>query len=355
MSLDRRYVAALLISALVCGGAAPATTQPILTLTAVDQPLEMNRAAAPLSDWLKAFAEPPEKFTYTRQLRDIEEGYRLDRIIFPSPFKSPVPQNNIVPAEIYLPVTQQPGKIPAAVVLDILHGDGAIARSLAISLAGHGVAAMYFPMAYYGPRRSSSSGTLRILGDDPGRSVDALRQTVMDIRRAKVILASQPEIDPNQIGITGVSLGGIVTALAAGVDGTFNRVAPILAGGDLAGLTFKSPEARHVRAELEAKQIDQQTLETIFAPVEPLNFAARIDPAKCLMINALNDEVIPRVFTDRLAAAIGNPTVLWLPAGHYSTIFFLATVQRTAASFLLGNRVDRLLYGSFTPPPAPSR
>ena len=177
----------------------------------------------------------------------------------------------------------------------------------------------------------------------------------MDIRRAKAILASQPEIDPHQLGITGVSLGGIVTALAAGVDGTFDRVVPILAGGDIAALTFSTRETRRMRGKLEAKGIDQKQLEAKFAPVEPLTFARRIDPAKCLMINAANDEVIPRLLTEKLAGAIGAPTLLWLPAGHYSAILYMPTIQNTTASFLLGNKVDRLQYGYFTSPAGQSR
>ena len=38
----------------------------------------------------------------------------------------------------------------------------------------------------------------------------------MDIRRAKAVLATRPEIDAAHIGITGISWGGYLTCLVAG-------------------------------------------------------------------------------------------------------------------------------------------
>src|SRR6185437_14868057 len=113
----------------------------------------------------------------------------------------------------------------------------------------------------------------------------------------KAILASRTEIDAAHISITGISLGGIMTSLAAGVDGTFDRVVPILAGGDLARLIFHAPEMRRLRAELIARGVTPEQLEKVLACVEPLHFASRIDPRRCLMINASTDEVIPRLAT----------------------------------------------------------
>ena len=42
-----------------------------------------------------------------------------------------------------------------------------------------------------------------------------MHQAEQDIRRTVDLLASRPEIDPQRIGITGISLGGIVAATVA--------------------------------------------------------------------------------------------------------------------------------------------
>jgi dienelactone hydrolase len=327
-------------------------TQPVGHGVAQDVPLDLSGTGGQTREWLAAFDVPAGIFDYTIELRDHEEERTFYRVVFPSAFKSPWSQNNIVPCELYVPA-HATGRIPAAIVLDILDGSAVLARGLARGLADHGVAALYMPMACYNQRRPPGNAQAEYVATDPARAVESWRQTVMDIRRAKAVLASRLDIDPQHLGITGISLGGIVTSLAAGVDGTFDRVVPILAGGNLAHLTFTVREVRHMRQTLQDVGVDEQRLHKIMAPVEPLNFASRIDPKRCLMINALQDEVIPRTATDALIHAIGKPQVLWTQAGHYSAVLFLPSIRATAARFICGKSVSELAinehHGAKTP------
>jgi cephalosporin-C deacetylase-like acetyl esterase len=316
-------------------------TTPVETFAAADVALRLHGATGEAAQWLKMFDLPPHHFDYTMQLIEDDEFIQVYRLVYASPFKSPFPQNNIVPAEYYVPKNHA-GKIPAAIVLDILYGNSVVPRGLARGLAAQGVAALYMPMAYYNSRRPAGDAHIRWLDEDPARAIEPPRQTVMDIRRAKAILAMREEVDPTRIGITGVSLGGIMTSLAAGIDGSFYRVVPILAGGDLADIIFHAPETRREREKLVARGIDQEKLEPVMGPVEPLNFASRIDPRTCLMINASRDEVIPKNCTMELWNAIGKPTLLWLPSGHYTAAWYLPTVKQTAIDFLKGLQVKRL-------------
>jgi dienelactone hydrolase len=320
------------------------TTQPsgpTEKFDATDEPLDLRGATGDLAKWLKPFAVEPQKFSYTQQLLDEDENVRVYRLTFPSPFVSPWPMNNVVPAELYVPKSAK-GKLPATIVLDIMDGSAILPRGLAHGMAENGVAALYVPMAYYGERRPKSDPHLKAFMDDPVRTLDALRQTVMDIRRAKAILAGRVEVDSKHVGITGISLGGIMTSLAAGVDGGFDRVVPILAGGDLAAMVFHARETRSIRAKLEEKGVSKEQLETMLAPVEPLNFASRIDTGRCLMINAAQDEVIPRDCTDALNKAIRSPQILWAPAGHYSSILFLPAIRQTVVRFMTGQKVEKI-------------
>ena len=50
-----------------------------------------------------------------------------------------------------------------------------------------------------------------------------MRQGICDIRRAAAWLAGRPEVDPAKLGVTGISLGGITSALASAVDPAINR------------------------------------------------------------------------------------------------------------------------------------
>ena len=227
-------------------------------------------------------------------------------------------------------------------MLDILDGSAILPRGMARGLAEQGVVAVYVPMPCYGERKPPGNAHLLLYQKEPQRTLDNIRQTVMDVRRAKAVLAARPEVDPQRIGITGVSLGGIMTSLTAGVDGHFYRVVPILAGGDLAAITFHARETRIVRAALEQKGMTQQDTEKLLAPVEPLHFASRINPETCLMINAARDEVIPRETTDALRKAIGSPQILWTPLGHYSSVYYLPNIRQRMIDFLKGGKVEKL-------------
>jgi hypothetical protein len=98
------------------------------------------------------------------------------------------------------------------------------------------------------------------------------------------------------------------------------------------------------------KGISREGAAEIFAPVDPLNFASRVGQGRCLMINADKDEVIPKKDTEALRRAIGDPQILWLQAGHYSSLTYFPLMQKTVIDFLRdGKRPDRS-----APSPAPT-
>lgn len=324
---------------------AGAPAGPVERFEARDQRLKTDGADPELAKHLKSFDVEPQTFEYTLQLLRADEGFDLYRLTFPSPAETPWPENNVVPAEYYVPkgafdaaAGKGDGsgkKLPAAVVLDILDGSAILPRIMARAAAQQGVAALYVPMPCYNARRPKGDAHLKYLAEDPRRrTADGMRQTVMDVRRAKAILAARPEVDTDCLGITGISLGGIMTALAAGVDGDFDRVVPILSGGEIASITFSSHETRKIRALMEAAGMREADAKVALAHVEPINFAARLDPRRVLMINARQDEVIPKWTTEALRKAMGEPEIVWVPGTHYSAILSLPTIQQRTIDFL---------------------
>jgi dienelactone hydrolase len=344
-----RHVIALVLAAMIqpplAGAPAslPASRPADRTIHVTELPLNLKDASPQQAEWLKEFI--PKTREFDAECRDgpvdPDESWRMIRVTYPSPLQTPWPENNIVPAELYLPVKHN-GKVPAAIVLDILDGSAVIPRGLARALAEQGIAALYVPMACYGVRKPAGNVHYAYFNDHPEKTAENMRQTVMDIRRGKALLAILPEIDATHISITGVSLGGIMTSLAAGVDGEFHRVIPILAGGDLSAIIFHARETRRIREACEAKGMSQAQLAEMLKPVEPLTFAKRIGADRCLMINATQDEVIPATSTAALREAIGMPKMLQVPAGHYRAILFLPDIRQRTIDFMLGKPVDSL-------------
>src|SRR5947209_6498938 len=159
-------------------------------------------------------------YEMTLKYRLPASGLTVYRVRFPSPVESPHKENNTVHAEFYRPDGK--GPFPGLIILDITGGDQSLSRSLGTYFAQRGIAGLFVQMAYYGPRRPPGS-RLRLLSTNVGHSLDAVRQTVLDLRRAAAWLGARPEVDRTRLGIVGTSLGSMVGALAAEMEPRLRR------------------------------------------------------------------------------------------------------------------------------------
>jgi dienelactone hydrolase len=250
---------------------------------------------------------------------------------FPSPFQSRTPENNTVWAEYYRP--RGPGPFPAAVVLDITAGDQSLSRTIGTVLAQNHIAALFVQMAYYGPRRPSGS-RLRLLSPDFKQTMEAVRQSVLDIRRAAAWLDAQPEIDRARIGILGTSLGSLVGTLAAEMEPRFSKVVILLGGGDLVNAYYDHPRAWLMRQIYEACGGTKEEIRRFIAPVDPVTCADRLKGRPVLMVAAKRDQVIPACATLALWNAAGQPRIIWYDCTHYGAVLYFATIMREVTAFL---------------------
>ncbi len=195
------------------------------------------------------FRLEPAEFTY--ELEPVLEtpGYTVSRLQFPSPVTTADPENNVVHAEYFCPVGPRP-KGPGVIVLHILGADFPLSRYMAARLADRGVAALFVKLPYYGERRPAAGGlnSRRFLSADIERTVTAMRQGVCDVRRAATWLADRPDVDARRLGVTGISLGGIVSSIVVAVDPSIREGAFLLAGGDLSRILWQMPEGKAFRA-----------------------------------------------------------------------------------------------------------
>lgn len=251
-------------------------------------------------------------------------------LTFPSPVTTEFECNNTVHCEYFAPVGD--GQHPGVIVLHILGGDFDLSRGIARGLARSGIGALFLKMPYYGPRRPEGK-RIRMISEDLDRTVSAMTQAVLDIRRARVWLAARPEIHDRQLGITGISLGGIVATLAASADPEFERACLILAGGNLEKIIRESEETRDIRDVWERKKFDLEHVRAELAQVDPLTYANRLKDRKVLMFNASNDRVIPPDCTKALWRSMGEPEIHWWPANHYSAAFYLPTGMNQMIKF----------------------
>ncbi|MBN2021935.1 MAG: prolyl oligopeptidase family serine peptidase [Pirellulales bacterium] len=282
-----------------------------------------------------------KSFEYQMIQRAETDRFVVYRLTYPSPVATPVAQNNVIPADYYLPRGIRPGdpRRPAVVCLHILHGNFELVEMMCSALASRGVPALYFKLPYYGER--SLPGGRRALLADPKLFVTALPQGVADVRRTIDLLASREEVDPDRIGLSGISLGGLVAATAAAEDPRVDRVALILAGGDLPAIVDQADEARALKDFLAglASQ-DRAEMDQAIRSVDPLTHAAKLRrrarAGRVLMFSGTDDRVIPPRCARQLAEAMTLPAdrLVWLEGlGHYTAMAALPRIVRGTVDF----------------------
>jgi dienelactone hydrolase len=247
-------------------------------------------------------------------------GVTVYRLRFPSPVETPHKENNTVHAEYYRPTGK--GPFPGVIVLDITGGDQSLSRGIAARLAQKGIAGLFVQMAYYGPRRPAGS-KLRLLSTNIGHSMNAVRQTVLDLRRATAWLEGRPEIDRQRLGIIGTSLGSFMSALAAEMEPKLRRVAVVLGGGGLVDAFYYHPKAAPYRVVFEKLGGTKEQVKKLLAPVDPLTRAANLKDRKLLIIAARRDEIVPPSMAVALWKATGQQKIVWFDCTHYGAAAFV--------------------------------
>lgn len=303
-----------------------------LTVQAVERGEAAFRPTPAEAGVPELFRLPAAGFGYELEpIRD-SESYTVARVRFPSPIVTADAANNTVHAEYFRP--KGGGRRPGVVVLHILGADFALSRYFAARLAEKGVAALFVKLPYYGERRPAGADR-RFLSNDVGRSTLSMRQGVCDVRRASAWLASRPEVDPARRGVTGISLGGITSALAAAIDPELDRAALILAGGGLDEIlwTMQEPGADRWRREWAESGRTRADLKALTTPFDPLTYAGRLVGKHVLMMAGNVDDVIPPSAARALWEASGRPPIRWFDCGHYSAAGYLLPAIREAVDF----------------------
>ena len=267
-----------------------------------------------------------ESHTFPYVMRELPANWwgsiKEYEVTFPSPVTTPFACNNTVHCEYFAP--RGTGPHAGVVVLHILGGDFELSRTVARTLAVRGVGALFLKMPYYGPRRPEGP-RVQMISEDLDRTVAGMTQAVLDIRRGAAWLAARHEIDQARLGITGISLGGIVAGLAGGVEPRFERVCLVLAGGDLEQIIRQSVETEEIREVWSKREFNLEEVRSRLRVVDPLTYAGRLKSRQVLMFNAKLDKSIPPDCTRKLWRAVGEPEIHWWNSTHYSAFWFLPT------------------------------
>lgn len=251
-------------------------------------------------------------------------AYNERRLIYPSAANP----NREVITHLYLPPGHR--KSPAVVVLPITSGDY-FTEHFASYLADRGFVVLRFD-------GRSEFGEIVTSGKTGRAALQEFKNYfhfyAIDVLRGIDWLQSRPEVDPNKIGLLGISQGAVVGSLLAGIDARIRSGVFILGGGGLAGILSSAQEKSLIRLRrkvLRSGEISavtyQQTANEVLSAVDPLTYANCIRPSTILLVDARFDRVILPLQADLLWEKMGKPSRIRIPSGHYTASLFLPYVQ----------------------------
>ncbi|MEZ0327556.1 MAG: alpha/beta hydrolase family protein [Fimbriimonas sp.] len=309
------------------------TCFPLVLLSLFCSVLAQGTELAALQDPLIRQSPPIISFPDWKEV-EVGEEHTEYLVTLPSPVNTPWPNNNVVPVRVFVP---EPRKGPVPIIV-VLHYWGATdlrpERALATELNHRGMAAAVVTLPYHLERTPPGrrSGEMAIEAD-----VDRLKRTtyqsVLDVRRTLDFLMTKAEFDPKRVGITGTSLGALVTALVFAVDSRIQSATFLLGGADFAQIMWSSSRVVIQRDALRRRGYTEEKLRDALKDVEPLSYLPERTTGSTFVIGARYDTVIPESSTEKLIHALPNPRVLWLETGHYGGIFVQRRLMREVAGY----------------------
>lgn len=278
-------------------------------------------------------------FTYTRVFREQLRNHLVYDVRFPSPVVSPHEANNIVPAELFVPVGTTPsGSFPAVLCMHILNGNFELSRLLCTRLSEKGVIALFFKQPYY-DERGGKEGK-KILATNADLFIGAMEQGIEDARRAVDLLQALPEVDGRFLGITGISLGALQASTVCAVEPRIHKAFLTLVGCDIKQVIQTARESRAMRAAITSFSPQDQA--RVWAcvdrqdPLQSKEVLRRLAAQGNLrMVCAENDQVLPPEGGRKLADAAGcADQVIWLKGmDHYTAMAGFPKVMEEVVAF----------------------
>jgi len=202
--------------------------------------------------------------------------------------------------------------------------------SMQAVLVKAGFAGFAVDAALHGERKPAGSGTMTSFFS---ADKTPIYQTVADLRRGLDYLATVPEVDAKRIGYYGVSMGGMLGALVAGLDTRIKAPVLVLAWGDFGTLMETSDLVKQAGSSL---LLTPELVRQLLADVDPINFVGHISPRPVLLQNGKTDLHVPPAAAEPLHKAAKEPkTIRWYPGGH--DIYNDPTAIKDAVDFLETN------------------
>jgi hypothetical protein len=195
-----------------------------------------------------------------------------------------------------------------------------------------GVDVLHVQLPFHGTRNPKSS---RFHGEffwsaDLVRTFEAVRQSTMDARTLVAWLRTRGY---DEVGVTGISLGGSIVMLMACLPGAPDYIVPIVSHLQLAEAVEEAPILSRMKSDLERFGVSRERRAEIFAGLGLQKMRPVVPPRRQLWVMARDDVYIAAPLVERQWEEWGEPLIEWIPGGHMTFPLYLTRIVERMREF----------------------
>ena len=292
--------------------------------------------------WTRGFVDAP--WTFFRDfaspgapdLRERATGTQPRRrtgceraMVFDSPIATAWPENNLVPFK-WFRGPERPSRVMVLFAPGWARPTQSFEERMSARLAVRGVNVGLMTAPFHQERtpRGARSGEY-FISANIFWTVANFRQFVAEIRLLVQYMRRRYE----RVGLLGISSGGFQAGLASNcedVDFLFSLVT----GCRLGRIAWQGLLTREIRAELEARGVDEDQLTRAWSVADQAFLGTHCRARYRKHYVSRYDRVVPVECQHELWDIYGRPDRMLLPASHFSTYFFLDLIADDIAQFV---------------------
>ncbi len=162
------------------------------------------------------------------------------------------------------------------------------------------------------------------------RSVEAVRQAVCDVRAT---IAWLRDDGYEQIGVSGISLGGAITMLLGCLEPSPDFIVPIVAHLNLLDAVERAPILWRMKHDLEKWGVGPERRREVFDGLGWSDYTCLVPHERQLWIQADEDQYIFADVVEKQWQKWGRPPIHWIPGGHMTFPLHIDQMTDKIAAF----------------------